>query len=87
MRTLIGAFIGLAILVSDIAQAQIAKDSYPKRPVRMIVPFAAGGLLSPLPGELARNAGNADYDSRHNLTATYTYELCCTRRARGWPRW
>ena len=39
------------------------------------LPFAAGGLLSPLPGELARNFGNADYDIRHNLTATYTYEL------------
>ena len=39
------------------------------------LPFSAGGLLSPLPGELARNFGNADYDIRHNLTATYTYEL------------
>jgi tripartite-type tricarboxylate transporter receptor subunit TctC len=43
MRTLIGGFIGLAMLVSGIAQAQIAKDSYPNRPVRMVVPFAAGG--------------------------------------------
>ena len=39
------------------------------------LPFSAGGLLSPLPGELARNCGDADYDVRHNLTATYTYEL------------
>jgi hypothetical protein len=39
------------------------------------LPFSAGGLLSPLPGELARNFGDADYDVRHNLTATYTYEL------------
>ncbi len=39
------------------------------------LPFSAGGLLSPLPGELARNWGDADYDIRHNLTATYTYEL------------
>ena len=39
------------------------------------LPFAAGGLLSPLPGELARSWGDADYDVRHNLTATYTYEL------------
>jgi hypothetical protein len=39
------------------------------------LPFAAGGLLSPLPGELDRNLGSADYDIRHNLTATYTYEL------------
>jgi hypothetical protein len=39
------------------------------------LPFASGALLSPLPGELARNFGDADYDIRHNLTATYTYEL------------
>jgi hypothetical protein len=39
------------------------------------LPFSAGALLSPLPGELARNVGNADYDIRHNLTASYTYEL------------
>jgi hypothetical protein len=39
------------------------------------LPFSAGGLLSPLPGELGRNFGNADYDIRHNLTATDTYEL------------
>jgi hypothetical protein len=39
------------------------------------LPFSAGGLLSPLPGELQRQAGDADYDVRHNLTASYTYEL------------
>jgi hypothetical protein len=39
------------------------------------LPFSAGGLLSPLPGELARNWGDADYDVRHNVSATYTYEL------------
>jgi hypothetical protein len=39
------------------------------------LPFSAGALLSPLPGELARNVGNADYDIRHNVTASYTYEL------------
>jgi hypothetical protein len=39
------------------------------------LPFSAGGLLSPLPGELARNWGDADYDVRHNVTATYTYKL------------
>jgi hypothetical protein len=37
------------------------------------LPFAAGGLLSPLPGELTRELGNADYDIRHNLTASFTY--------------
>src|SRR5271166_3602835 len=37
--------------------------------------FSAGGILSPLPGELSRDYGNCDYDIRHNLTAQYTYQL------------
>jgi hypothetical protein len=37
--------------------------------------FSAGGILSPLPGDLARDRGNCDYDIRHNLTAQYVYEL------------
>jgi hypothetical protein len=37
--------------------------------------FSAGGILSPLPGELARNYGPCDYDVRHNLTAEYVYAL------------
>ncbi|HUO13820.1 MAG TPA: TonB-dependent receptor [Verrucomicrobiae bacterium] len=37
--------------------------------------FSAGGILSPLPGELARDYGNCDYDVRHNLTAQYVYQL------------
>ena len=39
------------------------------------LPFSAGGILSPLPGDLRRNYGNCDYDIRHNLNAQYTYEL------------
>src|ERR1700680_1187571 len=37
--------------------------------------FSAGGILSPLPGELARDYGPCDYDIRHNLNAQYMYEL------------
>jgi hypothetical protein len=37
--------------------------------------FSAGGILSPLPGELQRNYGPCDYDIRHNLNAQYVYEL------------
>ncbi len=37
--------------------------------------FSAGAVLSPLPGELARNYGPCDYDIRHNLTAEDTYQL------------
>jgi hypothetical protein len=37
--------------------------------------FSAGGILSPLPGELARDKGPCDYDIRDNLTGQYVYEL------------
>jgi hypothetical protein len=37
--------------------------------------FSAGGILSPLPGHLARDYGPCDYDIRHNLNAQYVYEL------------
>jgi hypothetical protein len=37
--------------------------------------FSAGGILSPLPGDLRRDYGNCDYDIRHNFTAQYVYEL------------
>lgn len=36
---------------------------------------SAGAVLSPLPGELARDYGPCDYDIRHNLNAEYVYEL------------
>ncbi|MGA2274253.1 MAG: carboxypeptidase-like regulatory domain-containing protein [Bryobacteraceae bacterium] len=39
------------------------------------LPFAAGAILSPLPGELRRQYGPCDYDVRHNLTAQYVYQL------------
>ncbi|HTQ86372.1 MAG TPA: carboxypeptidase regulatory-like domain-containing protein [Candidatus Solibacter sp.] len=39
------------------------------------LPFSAGAVLSPLPGELHRNYGPCDYDIRHNLTAEYAYQL------------
>jgi len=37
--------------------------------------FSAGGILSPLPGDLARDYGPCDYDIRHNLNAQYVYAL------------
>ena len=37
--------------------------------------FSAGGILTPLPGELVRDYGPCDYDIRHNLDAQYVYEL------------
>ena len=46
--------------------------------------FSAGALLSPLPGNLARNYGPCDYDIRHNLNAEYLYELPLKVRNRNW---
>jgi len=37
--------------------------------------FSAGGILSPVPGDLARDYGPCDYDIRHNLNAQYIYQL------------
>jgi len=37
--------------------------------------FSAGGILSPLPGDLARDYGPCDYDIRNNLNAQYVYRL------------
>ena len=39
------------------------------------LPFAAGAILSPLPGELSRDHGPCDYDIRHNFKVEYVYEL------------
>jgi hypothetical protein len=37
--------------------------------------FSAAGILSPLPGDLARDYGPCDYDIRHNLNGQYVYQL------------
>jgi hypothetical protein len=37
--------------------------------------FSADGIISPLPGNLARDYGPCDYDIRHNLNAQYVYQL------------
>jgi hypothetical protein len=37
--------------------------------------FSAGGILTPLPGELGRQYGPCDYDVRGNFTAQYVYQL------------
>jgi hypothetical protein len=37
--------------------------------------FSAGGILSPLPGDLERDYGPCDYDIRHNLNGQYVYQL------------
>jgi len=39
------------------------------------LPFAAGAILSPLPGDLGRQYGPCDYDVRHNFTMQYVYPL------------
>ena len=47
------------------------------------LPFSAGGILSPLPGDLARQYGPCDYDVRQNFTAQYVYQL----PFKGWRRY
>ena len=39
------------------------------------LPFSAGGILSPIPGDLQRDRGPCDYDVRHNFTVSYVYQL------------
>src|SRR6202167_1704672 len=46
------------------------------------LPFSAGGIVSPLPGELGGPYRPCDYDVRHNLTAQYVYELPVKTRNR-----
>jgi hypothetical protein len=46
------------------------------------LPFSAGGILAPLPGELWRQYGPCDYDVRQNLTAQYVYQLPIQVRSR-----
>ena len=48
--------------------------------------FSAGGILSPLPGDLERDRGPCDYDVRHNFTANYVYELPVKVRGTLWAR-
>ena len=49
--------------------------------------FSAGGILSPLPGKLARDYGACDYDIRHNLTGQYVYQLPIkVRKPLAWVR-
>ncbi len=40
-----------------------------------LLSFSSQGILSPLPGELARNYGNCDYDVRHNISAFGLYQV------------
>ena len=37
--------------------------------------FSSAGILSPIPGDLARDRGPCDYDIRDNLTGNYVYQL------------
>ncbi|HEX3682109.1 MAG TPA: carboxypeptidase regulatory-like domain-containing protein [Bryobacteraceae bacterium] len=37
--------------------------------------FSSAGILSPIPGDLRRDYGPCDYDIRHNVTGTYSYQL------------
>jgi hypothetical protein len=47
-----------------------------------LLQFSAGALLTPLPGDLARDYGPCDYDVRHNLSGQYVYQLPLKTRRR-----
>jgi hypothetical protein len=47
-----------------------------------LLQFSAGALLTPLPGDLARDYGPCDYDVRHNVSGQYVYELPIKVRSR-----
>ena len=49
------------------------------------LPFAAGAILSPLPGDLGRQYGPCDYDVRHNFTAQYVYHCRSNSGTACWP--
>lgn len=40
-----------------------------------LLPFSSQGILSSLPGQLARQYGNCDYDVRHNISAFGIYQI------------
>jgi|GEM_PF-3881478 len=42
---------------------------------RDFLQFSAEGILSPLPGDLARDYGPCDYNIRRNLNAQYVHRL------------
>ncbi len=44
--------------------------------------FAAGAILSPIPGDLRRDRGPCDYDIRQNFNANYVYQLPLKVRSR-----
>jgi hypothetical protein len=44
--------------------------------------FSAGGIITPLPGDLARDYGPCDYDILHNFDLEYTYQLPIRTRIR-----
>lgn len=46
------------------------------------LPFSAGGITSPIPGNLQRDRGPCDYDVRQNVSASYVYELPIKLRQR-----
>ena len=69
MRKWIATVIRLALLVGGTAQAQTSKDVYPNRPVRMIVPFGAGGRLASVGFKAERPVGPHDGLMRRNLSA------------------
>ena len=88
MRKWIATVIGLALLVGGTAQAQTSKDIYPNRPVRIIVPFGAGGpgdIFARLAGQKLSEQLGQQFVIENRPWRRWQYRCkCCGARAGGW---
>src|SRR4051812_47837190 len=58
MRTTVRSVVAFLLLAS-LASVATAQESYPSRPIRMIVPFPAGGAVDIMARDLGQRLGQA----------------------------
>ena len=87
MRNWIAISIGFALLLGGTAQGQTTKDSYPSRPVRIIVPFAAGGpgdIFARLIGQKLSEQLGQQFFIENRPGASGNIGTAVAARASGW---
>ena len=57
-RTLLGATLAVATALAMTPVASVAQSAWPNKPVRIIVPFPAGGSTDVIARQLAQRLGN-----------------------------